>query len=246
MLVLMLFTYSFLRLDYAVSVIFMTPYVLIAFSFLGVPLIHTVEERVLDTFIGSALAFSSAFIIFPNWESDLLNESLSKVIISNQNYLKTVTERLNGLPLNMVEYKLARKDVYVESGNLSAAFERMISEPKSKQKHAQDIHKFLVLNHMLSSAIAAIAANLPDKNSFCLPAQFKIARHAQLILKETNKKLGIVTESSTEAANTEIKNTISKNMADNNQADVLFLEDQLRFILKISLDIAKVTDTVLS
>ena len=246
MLVLMLFTYSFLRLDYAVSVIFMTPYVLIAFSFLGVPLIHTVEERVLDTFIGSALAFSSTFIIFPNWESDLLNESLSKVIISNQNYLKTVTERLNGLPLNMVEYKLARKDVYVESGNLSAAFERMISEPKSKQKHAQDIHKFLVLNHMLSSAIAAIAANLPDKNSFCLPAQFKIARHAQLILKETNKKLGIVTESSTEAANTEIKNTISKNMADNNQADVLFLEDQLRFILKISLDIAKVTDRVLS
>ncbi|MGI4021167.1 MAG: FUSC family membrane protein, partial [Janthinobacterium lividum] len=124
MLILMLFTYSFLRLNYVVSVIFMTPYVLIAFSFLGVEFIHTVEERVLDTFIGSVLAFSSAFIIFPNWESDQLNENLSKVIISNQNYLKTVTERLNGLPLNMVEYKLARKDVYVESGNLSAAFER--------------------------------------------------------------------------------------------------------------------------
>ncbi|RYE20842.1 MAG: hypothetical protein EOP42_26800, partial [Sphingobacteriaceae bacterium] len=206
MLILMLFTYSFLRLNYVVSVIFMTPFVLIAFNFLGVEFIHTVEERVLDTFIGSALAFGSAFVIFPNWESDQLNESLSKVILSNQNYLKTVTERLNGLPLNMVEYKLARKDVYVESGNLSAAFERMISEPKSKQKHTQDIHKFVVLNHMLSSAIAAIAANLPDKNSISLPVQLKLARHAEIILKETSKKLNILTAVSTGETGVETPN----------------------------------------
>ncbi len=246
MLFLMLFTYSFLRLNYVVSVIFMTPYVLIVFSFLGVELIHTVEERVLDTFIGSALAFSSAFIIFPNWESDLLNQSLSKVIISNQNYLKTVTARLNGLPLNTTEYKLARKDVYVESGNLSAAFERMIAEPKSKQKHAKDIHKFVVLNHMLSSAIAAIAANLPDKNSISLPAQLKIARHAQIILKETNKKLGVIIENPTEAAQVESSDNTPENVTDNSQADILFLEDQLRFILKISSDITKIADVILS
>lgn len=246
MLILMLFTYSFLRLNYVVSVIFMTPFVLIAFNFLGVEFIHTVEERVLDTFIGSALAFGSAFVIFPNWESDQLNQSLSKVIISNQNYLKTVTERLNGAPLNRIEYKLARKDVYVESGNLSAAFERMISEPKSKQKHTKDIHKFLVLNHMLSSAIAAIAANLPDKNSISLPDQLKIARHAEIILQGISKKLGVVTAVPAESIVAENQNNNLNPDLDNHQADVLFLEDQLRFILKISLDIAKITDEILS
>ncbi len=245
MMVLMLFTYSFLRLNYVISVIFMTPYVLIVFSFLGVDFIHTVVERLLDTFIGSALAFSSAFVLFPNWESDQLNQTLSKVIVSNQNYLKTIVERLSGKVVDTVEYKLVRKDVYVESGNLSAAFERMISEPKSKQKHAQDIHKFVVLNHMLSSAIAAIAANLPDKNSISLPAQLKIAHRAQLILKETVKKLGPIIEEIAEKA-TSAETNLTEKLAGEQQSDLLFLEDQLRFILKISTDIAKTTDTILS
>lgn len=245
MMILMLFTYSFLRLNYVISVIFMTPYVLIVFSFLGVDFIHTVEERLLDTFIGSALAFSSAFVLFPNWESDQLNQSLSKVIISNQNYLKTIMARLNSGLVDTVEYKLARKDVYVESGNLSAAFERMISEPKSKQKHTPEIHKFVVLNHMLSSAIAAIAANLPDKNSISLPAQLKIAHRAQIVLKETVKKLGPLTEDML-GKTTSTENEATANFVDEQHADVLFLEDQLQFILKISNDIAKTTDTILS
>lgn len=244
MMVLMLFTYSFLRLNYVISVIFMTPYVLIVFSFLGVDFIHTVVERLLDTFIGSALAFSSAFVLFPNWESDQLNQTLSKVIVSNQNYLKTIVERLSGKLVDTVEYKLVRKDVYVESGNLSAAFERMISEPKSKQKHAQDIHKFVVLNHMLSSAIAAIAANLPDKNSISLPTQLKIAHRAQLILKETVKKLGSITEEIAEKE-TSAETNLTEKLAGKQQSDLLFLEDQLRFILKISTDIAKTTDMIL-
>ncbi|MVN22481.1 hypothetical protein GO621_13155 [Mucilaginibacter sp. HMF7410] len=246
MLFLMLFTYSFLRLNYVVSVIFMTPYVLIVFGFLGVDLIHTVEERVLDTVIGSALAFSSIFILFPSWESDQLHGNLIKVLISNQAYLKTITERLCGAPFNAVEYKLARKDVYVESGNLSATFERMISEPKSKQKHIKDLHKFVVLNHMLSSAIAAIAANLPDKNSNNLQVSLKMARHAQIILRETVKKLGPLTETDAKIFSSETEANPVENSSDNEQADGSFLEDQLRFILKICVDIGKVTDVILS
>lgn len=245
MLVLMLFTYSFLRLNYVVSVIFMTPYVLIVFNFLGVELVHTIEERVLDTFIGSALAITSAFVIFPNWESDQLNESLSKALLSNKKYLNTVAKRLSGAPLNLAEYKLARKDVYVESGNLSAAFERMMSEPKNKQKHAKDMQRFVVLNHMLSSAIAAIAANLPDKNSIGFPSQLEIAQHAQSVLLETAKKLGTLKEEVIEKLVSVEKDSTP---IDTNEehADVLFLEDQLRFILKISTDIAKATDLILS
>ncbi|MEX8546976.1 MAG: FUSC family membrane protein, partial [Mucilaginibacter sp.] len=247
MLFLMLLTYSFLRLNYIVSVIFMTPYVLIAFNFLGVELVKTAEERILDTLIGSALAISSVFVIFPNWESDQLNETLGKVLISNLNYLKTVANGFNGSPLNLVEYKLARKEVYVQSGNLAAAFERMISEPKSKQKHAKDLHKFVVFNHILSSAIAAIAANLPDKNSITLPAQFKAVCHAQTILQETVKKLEPATNaSSAETIAAKVENPNQKPDYDSAQIDIAFLDDQLRFISKISLDIAKVTNVILS
>lgn len=245
MLILMLLTYSFLRLNYVISVLFMTPYVLIVFGFLGVDLIHTVEERIIDTIIGSALAFSSIFILFPSWESDQFLESLSKALISNRNYLKTITQRLCGAPLNLVEYKLIRKDVYVESGNLSATFERMLSEPKNKQKHIKDVHKFVVLNHMLSSAIAAIATNLPDKNSMVSDTQLKIAHHAQIVLKETAKKLGPLNEIDLEKISAD-ETLPDQHKKQNLQSDFFFVEDQLRFILKICQDMARVTDTILS
>ncbi|MDP9047751.1 MAG: FUSC family protein, partial [Bacteroidota bacterium] len=59
LIILMMGTYSFTRLNYVVSVIFMTPYVLILFKFLGVGVL--VEERIVDTIIGSTIAFIASY-----------------------------------------------------------------------------------------------------------------------------------------------------------------------------------------
>ncbi|WP_457127967.1 FUSC family membrane protein [Mucilaginibacter sp. HD30] len=53
MVALMIGTYSFMRLYYVVSVICMTPYVLILFKFLGIGGFDILEERIMDTAIGS-------------------------------------------------------------------------------------------------------------------------------------------------------------------------------------------------
>src|SRR5690606_29404130 len=63
-----------------------------------------------------------------------------------------------GQQMVITEYKLARKETYVSTGNLMAAFQRMLSEPKSKQKHSSRLYHFVVLNHTLTSRIAALAA----------------------------------------------------------------------------------------
>ena len=52
----MLGTYTFKLLNYIVMVIFLTPYVLILFHFLGVGALNVASERLIDTAIGSALA----------------------------------------------------------------------------------------------------------------------------------------------------------------------------------------------
>jgi len=219
----------------------MTPYILILFSFLGVN--HIVEERITDTLIGSVIAFIASYLIFPSWEYQMIQDDLREVICANTNYLNKIAESIAGKSVDITEYKLARKDVYVKSGNLSAAFERMTSEPKSKQKNVKEVHKFVVLNHILSSYIATVASEIIDgKNAGNnTPEITKSVKKSLAILNDTSKKLGGEKVGLSIDKNTipDIGNKPPELVPDDN-----LLKDQLGFINKISLDIARVAENI--
>jgi uncharacterized membrane protein YccC len=160
LLVCMIGTYSFQRLNYTISVLFMTPYILIMFSFIGLGGLGIARERIFDTVVGSAIAFTASYLILPSWEHKQMKGFMRNTLIANYNYLKQAAVKLTGSDLNVLEYKLARKAVYVNSADLAAAFQRMLSEPKTKQKNAKEIHKFVVLNHTLSSYIATLISSI--------------------------------------------------------------------------------------
>ena len=146
------------------------------------------------------------------------------------------------MEVNKVEYKLARKDVFVNSANLSAAFERMASEPKSKQKNIKDVHKFVVLNHILSSYIATIAAGLASKGINKTSADnLKLIKKSIAVLNECNKKMG----GKIASLNIGKELTSNTNTEKIHTTDDLLLLEQLGFINKISVDISKVTDSIL-
>jgi uncharacterized membrane protein (TIGR01666 family) len=241
LIVLMMGTYSFTRLNYVVSVIFMTPYVLILFKFLGVGVL--VEERIVDTIIGSTIAFIASYTLFPRWEFEQIQESLRDVIHANTNYLVKIAESISEREVGTIEYKLARKDVFVKSANLSAAFERMTSEPKSKQRKIKEVHKFVVLNHILSSYIATIASGITAKGIHKSAAEnLKMIKRSIAVLNDAGKKLdGNV-----------IEFTSSKSLPETAKepaalsSDDLLLREQLGFINKISNDIARVTENILA
>lgn len=240
-IVFMIGTYSFTRLNYVVSVIFMTPYVLILFKFLGVGHLNLAEERIVDTIIGSTIAFIATYIIFPTWEFEQVQENLSDVIYANTNYLVKIAETITGRPVSTTDYKLARKDIYVKSANLSAAFERMTSEPKSKQKKIKEIHKFVVLSHILSSYLANLASGITGKNLHkTQPENLKLIKKSIAVLNDSNKKLGgnTIDFISEKIGPAEDKKELS--------ADEALLKEQLGFVNKISYDIAKVTDNILA
>jgi uncharacterized membrane protein (TIGR01666 family) len=240
-IIFMLGTYSFTRLNYVVSVIFMTPYVLILFKFLGVGHLNLAEERIVDTAIGSSIAFVAMYVIFPTWEFEQVKDSLRDTVYANVNYLVKIAESITGKTVTVTNYKLARKDIYVKSANLSAAFERMTSEPKSKQKKIREIHKFVVLTHILSSYLANLASSVSEKNLHkTQPDNIRLIRKSINILNETSRKLGgkcadFVTE----------KNLIPEEKRTPTANEAL-LTEQLGFINKISYDIAKVTDNILT
>lgn len=236
--VFMIGAYSFQRVNYIVSVILMTPYVLILFKFLGVG--HVVQERIADTAIGSVLAFISSYLILPTWEYYQIRENLNDVLKANINYLVKVAETLSGRYVNITEYKLVRKDIYVKSANLSAAFERMTSEPKKRQRHIKDIHKFVVLNHILTSYIGTIARTLQSKGIDTVhPENIKLIRRAINILNETSKKLRESSEELPKLGGTTVP------MHAETTLDSHLLKEQLEFVTKVSIDISKVTDAML-
>lgn len=159
----MIGTYTFQRLNYIIMVIFMTPYILTLFHLLGMGFLNVAEERLLDTGIGSLLAFLASYLLFPHWESNQLGNYMSSVLKANINYLHKMADYLCGKKNSLLEYKLVRKEVFLSTANLSAAFNRMLSEPKSKQRNSREIYEFVVLNHVLSSNIAGLIASIPEK-----------------------------------------------------------------------------------
>ena len=245
MLFLMIGAYSFQRTNYIVMVILMTPYILILFRFLGLGGISVAEERVVDTLIGCVIAFAASYL-FPHWESQQLKNLLRDVLVANRAYLRKLVESLSGKPLTLLEYKLARKEVYVSSANLSAAFQRMTSEPQSKQWHKNEIHEFVVLNHILSSNIATItSARLNTEHpSACPPEILRPVRRSLTVLNESLKKLDPAPPQP--AAESSASELVLPEKPETVVTEDRSLKEQLEFIQKVSHDIGKLTDAILT
>ncbi len=151
-------TYTFQRMNYIFMVIFMTPYLLILFSLLGANVVDVAKERFLDTAIGSVLSLSANYFLFPRWESGNLGQYMVAMLKANLHYLFRLAHILAGKNESPMDYKLVRKEVFLTSANLSGAFNRMLSEPKEKQLHKNELYEFVALNNVLSSNIAGLVA----------------------------------------------------------------------------------------
>jgi uncharacterized membrane protein YccC len=237
LLLFMVASYSFQRLNYVVSVLFMTPYILILFSFLGENNLNIAQERILDTFIGSFIALSASYLVLPNWESHQFKDFMRDVMIANYQYLQKVAIMLSGGTLDITAYKLVRKNVYVSSANLGSAFQRMLSEPKSKQQNSKELHKFVVMNHMLSSYTATLITNLHQINQETInDSHIKLIRRSLYTLSEVIKSIKNVELEEFDFLND------SKYFGDNsNESDLL--SEQLELVNKLILDLQKLIQT---
>ena len=186
LLLFMVASYSFQRLNYVVSVIFMTPYILILFHFLGASdNLVIAQERITDTLVGSAIALAANYFILPSWEYHQLRNNVREVLIANYQYLYNVAHFLTGKTFDVTTYKLTRKAVYVSSANIGTTFQRMLSEPKSKQKSLRDLQKFVVLNHILASYTATLISALQQKSTGTIyPDQIRQLRRSLHNLRE--------------------------------------------------------------
>lgn len=236
LLIFMVGTYSSQRLNYTVSVLFMTPYILILFSFLGENNLNIAKERMVDTLIGSVIAFFSSYVILPNWEYFQFKNFMREVLIANYHYLHNAAEQFSGKRSDVISYKLSRKDVYVSSANLGSAFQRMLTEPKIKQQNIKEYHKFVVINHMLSSYIATLITTFQQANSIDIDSShIKLIRKSLYILSDVIKKMNSPNFIELEITIADVKTEISQS------SEAKLFYEQLELVHKLILDIQKLS-----
>jgi len=245
LLVFMVLTYSLIRINYIISVIFMTPYLLILFSFLGENTMVVAQERIFATFVGCGLAFVSSYIILPSWESTQIKNYMRKLLIANYNYFAKILETIIKRDLSETEYKLARKDVYVATANMASAFQRMITEPKRKQKDSKGLHKFVVFNHLFSSHTANLISSVRKiENEEIAGEPIKNLKRVLTKLEKLIKSYKTDKDDTTfETISIQIPDDLLIDLKDSDEKK--FINGQVLELRKVSEDLQKSSETVL-
>jgi len=234
--------YSFQRKNYVVSVLFMTPYILVLFDFLGMGSMSIARERIYDTLIGSGIAILGSYTLFPNWEHLNLKDAMLKTLESNMSYFKEVTNLYFEKEHDLTNYKVARRDVYVASANLASLFQRMFSEPKSKQVLMKEMHQFTALNHLLSSYIATLSL-YNKEHSF-------VVSNLEALKPVVNNTIYLMNLSSQYLVknNGEISNVPLIKTSDGNDigvsSDERMIIEQFDLIQKVAYDIFKLSEKI--
>ena len=116
----MIGTYSLMRINYMISVIFMTPYILLLFHLLSNASFTTIiEDRIGDTAIGFVIAFIANLLLLPAWEHEKMGNYMQQAINSNKIYFRDVAAAFTGNPVTNIIYKISRKNAFVALANLS-------------------------------------------------------------------------------------------------------------------------------
>jgi uncharacterized membrane protein YccC len=164
---------SFIQKNYRTSSIFVTTSIVFIYALINPDAFEVIQFRIVDTLIGASIAFLAGSFLWPAWESYSINNTIIQTLGANRKYLAEI-DRYYHQAEGLTEYKLARKDAFLEMGNLNAAFQRMSQEPKSQQESLGEINEIVSLNHTFLAAIAALGTFIINHKSDEVSEDFEI------------------------------------------------------------------------
>jgi uncharacterized membrane protein (TIGR01666 family) len=158
MILAMIISYTYLKLNYLVGSAGITVYVVMSFHFLNPGGLSSVlQDRVIDTAIGSLIAWLVSTFVLPLWEHEQIDPFVLESVKANRLYFNQVALPFTGQPLDFSTFRTARKESFVALANMSDHFQRMLSEPKTRQPGLPQYHQFVATSHLLTSHIASLS-----------------------------------------------------------------------------------------
>ncbi|NLY27512.1 MAG: FUSC family protein [Alcaligenaceae bacterium] len=178
--------YSLIQVNFMISAVFNTLFVLLAFHFTAPASSFVVGERLADTVLGCVLALMASYIL-PWWERSFMPSLAAATQRASREMLRTgllyaalsrrcvqarqqgaSASNLCGLESEQHEaelnWRVARKNMHIAFGNFASAFYRMMDEPPRQQRNVAALNNLLLQHHALALQLASavpILASLP-------------------------------------------------------------------------------------
>ena len=258
----MLLGFAFNNKNYKVSATFVTIYIVFIYSLLNPDIESVIQYRIIDTLIGTVLAFTANYFLWPSWEFMNTPDFLNTAILSNRNYLNEISVYYNNKGIVSTSYRLARKNAFIAVGNLMASFQRMSQEPKSKQKQLTQVYKLAVLNHTVLSSIASLGTYMQSHKTTTASEAFNTIINAvirnldsasDLLNHKSEKTTAIKLNQDLALRFNELKNIREQELISHNDKEVIELKmqeaqlviEQLMWLINLSENITKNTRSLI-
>lgn len=152
----MILSYSMIQKNYKLAAIFMTLSVIMIFALKEPDIYKVIQFRIVDTAIGALIAVAANLLLWPSWEIDNINKTLISAIDANKNFMQSLVQPVEDGSTEDLEFKKVRKEAFLESSALTASFQRMAQEPKSKQKYLGETYHIVLLNYNFLSTLSSL------------------------------------------------------------------------------------------
>ncbi|MGQ7871319.1 YccS family putative transporter [Sunxiuqinia sp. sy24] len=178
--------FLWLRRRYAVSVIFITIFVLSVFNLVANKGVALMLPRLVDTLIGAALAYATVRLLWPDWQSKRLPSLLNEAIQKNTAYFQAIIKEYQQQELDDdLAYRIARREAHQADNALVLAWQNMQVEPKKQQLFREQAFSLTYLNHALLSYLSAFGAHREQRQP-ASSEQLILANEILKALQETN------------------------------------------------------------
>ncbi|QAA82254.1 FUSC family protein [Aequorivita sp. H23M31] len=156
-IVCLVIAFSMVQRNYKAGATFITLFVVFIYALLRPDIFSVIQYRVTDTLIGAGLATMGNLLLWPAWEVQGIQKTLLETIKAHRIYLEEIIGYYNKKGEVSAQYKVSRKKAFLAMSDLSATFQRMTQEPKSRQKHLDKIYEIAVLNNTFLSSLASLS-----------------------------------------------------------------------------------------
>ncbi|HEX7339268.1 MAG TPA: FUSC family protein [Rhodanobacteraceae bacterium] len=165
---LLCFAFRYLaNAHYGVAVVALTGTVVILLAFAGVDAGRSVDERVVNTALGSAMALI-AYLVWPTWEGDRARSALADMLAAYAHYLACLANGSDDVTL-----RDARTAARAGRSNAQASIGRLRSEPASTRAQLRLATTVFAAGNRLVRTAMALEAELDEDGK--LPAAATLA-----------------------------------------------------------------------
>ena len=152
--------YAFNRLNYTVSVLFITPAVILTLGSYQGHFDHIVHERIIFTVWGCVIAIFATYL-FPIWDSRQLKAKINRATTDTLHYLQVAIERKENLGENIS--RMARKNANLSLSALSEAIESASQEPMRKHIDFNGLYGVQSTIYQINAIITSIYLSVNHK-----------------------------------------------------------------------------------